>query len=114
MSRRPWPVVFVVLGAAVHLVVWLVVRPDLAGPQWTDGHATEIWLALEAVLAVVLGLLAPARRELVVAVLAGWALQAAHFASSATTTTTRCGRSGCSARPSSPRSPSASRSWLTD
>jgi hypothetical protein len=78
-GRRWWPTAFVVLGAGVQLGVWLVVRPDLAGPQWSDGHATEIWLALEAVAAVVLGLLAPARRELVTAVLAGWALQAAHF-----------------------------------
>jgi hypothetical protein len=53
--------------------------PDIAGPQWSDGHALETWLVLEAVAAVVLGLLAPGRRELVTAVLAGWALQALHF-----------------------------------
>ena len=80
MSRRPlWSTSFVLLGAAVQLVVWLVVRPDLAGPQWSDGHALEVWLALEAVAAVVLGILAPGRRELVVVVLAGWASQAVHF-----------------------------------
>jgi hypothetical protein len=81
MSRpRPWPVAFVVLGVLVQLAIWLVVRPDLAGPQWSDGHAVETWLVLEAAAAVVLGLLAPGRRERVTAALAGWALQAGHFA----------------------------------
>jgi hypothetical protein len=78
--RRAWPVAFVILGALVQLAIWLVARPDLAGPQWSDGRAVETWLALEAVAAVVLGLLTPGRRELVAAVLAGWALQAGHFA----------------------------------
>jgi hypothetical protein len=81
MSRRPlWSTSFVVLGAVVQLVVWLVVRPDLAGPQWSDGHALEIWLGLEAVAAVVLGALAPDRRSAVAAVSAGWGLQLLHFA----------------------------------
>jgi anti-sigma-K factor RskA len=80
MSRRAWPTAFVVLGALLQPAIWLAVRPDLCGPQWTDGHALEIWLVLEGVVAVVLGLLAPGRRELVTAVLAGWALQVVHFA----------------------------------
>jgi hypothetical protein len=79
-ARRGWPTAFVVLGAAAQLVLWLVVRPDLAGPQWTDGHALEAWLATEAVAAVLLGVLAPGRRELVSAVLGGWTLQALHVA----------------------------------
>jgi hypothetical protein len=70
----------VVLGALVQLAIWLVLRPDLTGPQWSDGHALEIWLALQAAAAVVLGLVAPGRRELLAAVLTGWALQAAHLA----------------------------------
>jgi hypothetical protein len=81
MTRfRAVPVAFVVLGALLQLAIWLVLRPDLAGPQWSDGHALEAWWALEAVAAVVLGLLTPGRRELVTAVVAGWALQAGHFA----------------------------------
>jgi hypothetical protein len=71
---------FLVLGAAAQLAVWLVFRPDLAGPRWSDGPATEAWLSVEAGAAVVLGLLARGRRELVAAVLAGWGLQILHFA----------------------------------
>jgi hypothetical protein len=71
---------FVVLGAAAQLVAWLVIRPDLAGPQWSDGHAVETWLAVEAGIAVLLGVLAQDRRELVAAVLTGWGLQLLHFA----------------------------------
>ena len=70
---------FVALAAAAQLAVWLVLRPDLAGPRWSDGHVTEAWLALEAVTAVVVGVLAHGRRELVAAVLVGWALQATHL-----------------------------------
>jgi hypothetical protein len=70
---------FVAVAAVAHLAVWLVLRPDLAGPQWSEGHATGAWLALEAVAAVLVGVLAHGWRELVAAVLVGWALQAAHF-----------------------------------
>jgi hypothetical protein len=81
MNRhRLWPVAFVVLGAVVQFGLWLAIRPDLAGPQWSDGHATETWLGLEAVAAVVLGALAPDRRSAVVAVLIGWGLQILHLA----------------------------------
>jgi hypothetical protein len=81
MNRhRLWPVAFVVLAAVVQFGLWLAIRPDLAGPQWSDGHATETWLGLEAVAAVVLGALAPDRRSVVVAVGAGWGLQMLHFA----------------------------------
>jgi hypothetical protein len=71
---------FVVFGATALLAGWLVVRPDLAGPQWSDGHATETWLAVEAGLALALGILTPGRRALVRAVLLGWGLQMLHFA----------------------------------
>ena len=67
------------LGALAHLVVWLLVRPDRAGPQWTDGTAAEVWLVLMALLAPLIGLLAPDRPTVVVTVVAGWLLQAAHF-----------------------------------
>jgi hypothetical protein len=71
---------FVVLGAAAQLAAWLVIRPDLAGPQWSGGHAVETWVVVEAGIAVLLGVLARGRRELVAAVLSGWALQGLHFA----------------------------------
>ena len=36
------------VAALVQLAGWLLVRPDLAGPQWSEGRSTEIWLALMA------------------------------------------------------------------
>ena len=82
------------VGALAQLAVWLVLRPDLAGPQWTDGSALEIWLASEALAAVLIGLLAPDRSTVVRTILLGWLLQALIWWSSASTTTTRCGASG--------------------
>jgi hypothetical protein len=70
---------FVAVAALAQLVVWLVIRPDLAGPQWSEGGALEAWLGLEALTVVVIGCAAPARGPAVAAVLAGWALQVAHF-----------------------------------
>jgi hypothetical protein len=72
--------VFLTGAALVQLVVWLVVRPDLAGPQWAEGRSLEVWLALEAVAAVLVGLVAPDRASITGAVLVGWGLQMAHFA----------------------------------
>ncbi len=69
----------VVIGASAHLLVWLLVRPDRAGPQWTDGTALEVWLALVTLLAPLTGLLAPDRQTVVVALAAGWLLQVLHF-----------------------------------
>jgi hypothetical protein len=69
----------VVIGALAHLLVWLLVRPDRAGPQWTDGTAVEVWLAWMALLALLTGLLAPDRQTVVVTVAAGWLLQMLHF-----------------------------------
>ena len=70
-----------VAGAALaQLGIWLVVRPDLAGPQWTEGRSLETWLALEAVAAVLIGCLAGRGTRAVRSVVVGWALQALHFA----------------------------------
>jgi hypothetical protein len=63
----------------VQLAVWLVVRPDLAGPQWAEGQELEWWLGLEAVAALLIGLIATDRTSIVRAVLVGWSLQIAHF-----------------------------------
>jgi hypothetical protein len=71
---------FVVVAALVQLAGWLLIRPDLAGPQWSEGRSTEVWLALMAGAAVLIGLTAPDRSSMVRAVLVGWGLQMAHFA----------------------------------
>ena len=71
---------FVLGWAAVLVAAWLVTRPDLAGPEWTDGPALGIWLGVEALLAVVIGATAPDRRAAVRAVQVGWFLQMVHFA----------------------------------
>ncbi|MCW2701363.1 MAG: hypothetical protein JWQ45_2898 [Blastococcus sp.] len=67
------------VGAFVQLAVWIALRPDLAGPRWTEGTAAAAWLALEAVAAVLIGVTAPERAVAVRTVVAGWALQALHF-----------------------------------
>jgi hypothetical protein len=68
------------VGSLTQLSVWLVVRPDRAGAQWTEGTALEVWLGAEALLAVAVGLLAPDRPAVVVTVVVGWLLQVLHFA----------------------------------
>ena len=68
------------VAALVQPAGWLLVRPDLAGPQWSEGRSTEVWLALMAGAAVLIGLTAPGRASIVRAVLVGWGLQMAHFA----------------------------------
>ena len=68
------------VAALVQLAGWLLIRPDLAGPQWSEGRSTEVWLALMAGAAVLIGLTAPDRSSMVRAVLVGWGLQMAHFA----------------------------------
>jgi ABC-type Na+ efflux pump permease subunit len=72
--------VALLVGACALLAAWLVLRPDLAGPQWRDGTALESWLGVEALLAVVVGVLAPDRQTVVVTVAFGWFLQMLHFA----------------------------------
>jgi hypothetical protein len=72
--------VFVLGWAAAQLILWLITRPDLAGPEWRDGVALELWLGGEALLAVLVGATAPDRRAAVRAVQVGWFLQVAHFA----------------------------------
>jgi len=52
VNRRSGAAGFVALGALVQPATWLVVRSDLAGPRWTDGHALETWVLLEAVAAM--------------------------------------------------------------
>jgi hypothetical protein len=76
----PKRLLFLVLGALSHLAIWLIVRPDRAGPQWQEGRSLEVWLGLEALLAVAVGVLALDRRAAVVTIAAGWLLQAVHFA----------------------------------
>jgi hypothetical protein len=70
---------FLVLAALVQLAVWLLIRPDLAGPQWAEGNAFEVWLAVEAVVAAAIGLLAPDRSAVLGAGFVGWGLQAVHL-----------------------------------
>lgn len=67
-------------GGAAQFVLWLILRPDEAGAQWTDGTALEVWLGLEALAAVVIGLVAPDRQAVVGTVAVGWLLQVLHFA----------------------------------
>ena len=47
--------VALLFGALLRLVVWLLVRPDAAGPLWTTGTALEVWLGLEALAAITIG-----------------------------------------------------------
>jgi hypothetical protein len=75
----PGRLVFLAAGALVQLAAWLVLRPDLAGPQWQRGSDLELWLALEAVAALVIGTLASDRALVVRTVVAGWVLQAVHL-----------------------------------
>jgi hypothetical protein len=70
----------VLVGALAQSSVWLLTRPDLAGPEWTDGAVFELWLAAEALIAFLIGATGPDRRAVVVTVLVGWGLQLAHFA----------------------------------
>ena len=67
------------VGALVQLTIWLVLRPDLAGPQWTAGAVLEFWLVFEAVAALLVGVLAPDRSTVVRTIVLGWLLQALHF-----------------------------------
>ena len=70
---------FLVCGALAQLAVWLVLRPDRSGVQWTQGSELEAWLAAEAVVALVIGVLAPDRALVVRTVLLGWVLQMLHL-----------------------------------
>ena len=80
MTGGPSRVGIVVGGGLAQLAIWLVLRPDLAGPQWHEGSSLEVWLALEAVVALAIGVLAANRTLVVWTVLVGWVLQMAHFA----------------------------------
>jgi peptidoglycan/LPS O-acetylase OafA/YrhL len=71
--------VTLLIGAAAQLAGWLLLRPDRAGIEWTDGSAYELWLGVEALLAIAIGLLAPDRTALVVTIGVGWLLQMLHY-----------------------------------
>lgn len=75
-----WRLAFMVVGAAAQLAGWLLLRPDLAGAQWRDGTAAELWLGAEAAAAVVIGALGRDASSVAVTVGAGWALQMLHLA----------------------------------
>jgi hypothetical protein len=107
----PKRLLFLMLGALSHLAIWLIVRPDRAGPQWQEGRSLEVWLGLEALLAVAVGVLALDRRAAVVTIAAGWLLQAVHFAVWESTTTTRSPGWASSSTWCSPGQPSDWRSW---
>ncbi len=76
-GRRSY--LFIVIGAGVQLVAWLLIRPDLAGETWTDGTAYEVWVGVEAALALAIGVSSPDRGTAVGTVLAGWLLQILHY-----------------------------------
>ncbi len=69
----------VVVGVLAQLAVWLVLRPDRAGPRWTEGSVLELWLMTEAVVALLIGVLAPDRSTVTRTVLLGWVLQVLHL-----------------------------------
>jgi hypothetical protein len=66
--------VLIALGAAAELAAWLVLRP------YADDSGLVTWYVLEALLAVLIGAVAPTRVVAVRAVDIGWALQMTHFA----------------------------------
>ena len=66
-------------GAGVQLVAWLLIRPDRAGETWTNGTAYEVWVGVEAALALAIGLSSPNRRTAGWTVLAGWLMQMLHY-----------------------------------
>jgi hypothetical protein len=71
------PAVLLPLGALAALVIHVLVLGDLWDPtvaEWVT------WLGLEAVLAVLVGVLAGSSRLVVATVLGGWFLQAVYFA----------------------------------
>ncbi len=76
-GRPSYP--FIVIGASVQLVAWWLIGPDRAGATWTDGTAYEVWVGVEAALALAIGLSSPAQRTAGWTVLAGWLLQMLHY-----------------------------------
>jgi hypothetical protein len=68
---------FVTVGAVSALVVHLVALSDMWNPtpaEWVT------WLVPEAIVAVLIGVVAASSRLVVTAVLGGWLLQAVYFA----------------------------------
>jgi hypothetical protein len=70
---------FLVAAAVVQFLVWLLAMGRYAGDRHASS-AVPAWLVLEAVLAVLIGIVATDRSQVVTAVLGGWLLQAVHFA----------------------------------
>jgi hypothetical protein len=68
---------FVAVGAVTALVVQLLVLPDIWNPS---RGALASWLVVEAVVAVLIGLVPAGARVVAAAVLGGWLLQAVVFA----------------------------------
>jgi Na+/melibiose symporter-like transporter len=66
----------VAVGAVAQFSVWLALRPDRADP----GQVSLTWALAEGLLAVIVGAIAPDGTTAVRTVLAGWALQAVHYA----------------------------------
>lgn len=79
MTAGPGRLAVLLGGAMAQLSVWLVFRPDRAGSDWSEGAGFEAWLALEAVLAVAIGLVAADRSLVRWTIIVGWGLQMAHF-----------------------------------
>ncbi len=82
MARTGRPnYLFIVTGASLQLAAWLLIRPDRAGVEWEDGTAFEVWMGVEADLAVAIGSSGPDPRTVVVTVLAGWLVQILNYLS---------------------------------
>jgi hypothetical protein len=80
MTRTGKPgYLFILIGTGLQLSAWLLIRPDRAGSTWTNGTAVEVWLGVEAVLAVAIGLFSPNQDAVFGAILGGWSLQMLHF-----------------------------------
>jgi hypothetical protein len=69
----------VAAAAVVQFVVWLLAMGRSAG-NWDASGSVPAWLVLEAVIAVLIGILGSDRSQVAAAVLGGWLLMAIHFA----------------------------------
>jgi hypothetical protein len=75
VTRTP----FVAVAAVVQFVVWLLTEGRSAG-DWDASGSVPAWLVLEAVVAVLIGIVGSDRSQVAAAVLGGWLLMAVHFA----------------------------------
>ncbi len=65
-------------GSTAQLLAWLI-RPDRSAAEWALGGEFQIWVGIEAALAVLVGWLGPDRQTVVLAILVGWSMQILHF-----------------------------------